>query len=539
MARSGRLGGPRLHEPYPARGRGDLQQQGLPDAAAADQSAENQIAYSDSGTGFSWGNYGNTYGHNASHNFNTRFAMSYVTGSHAVKMGVSFMHLWALTTSDVVNNGVTEQLLNGVPKQVTVFSTPFSFYEILNQNWGAFVQDQWTVKRMTLSGGVRYDYLNDVVPAQTLGPGPQVPTRNVSFDEVTGVPRWMDVTPRLGVSYDLFGNGKTAVKASIGKSPSRRRTLRPSRGSPIRRGAWSRAPPAHGTTRTATSSRKRIRLFDPTNFGSTVVSQRYSDDVLTHRIYNWELGAQVQHEIVPRVSVSAGYFRRWLGNLRVTDNLNLAPSDYSPFSVAAPLNPRLPGGGGYQVAGLYDVNRLVAQNNVIDLASKFGNATEVFNGVDLLVNARLPGGIAVSGGPSIGRVETNYCFVVNSPEGSGIPPAQGATSAAGLQYCDVKPPFQPNVKLLGVYPVPWGGVQLAATFQSLPGPQITASRTYTNAEISPSLGRNLATGANGTATVQLIQPGTMYDERLYQAGLPGVEDLPGGDETPSDQSGPL
>jgi hypothetical protein len=113
-------------------------------------------------------------------------------------------------------------------------------------------------------------------------------------------------------------------------------------------------------------------------------------------------------------------------------------------------------------------------------------------------------------------VETNYCFVVNSPEGSGIPPAQGATSAAGLQYCDVKPPFQPNVKLLAVYPVPWGGVQLAATFQSLPGPQITASRTYTNAEISPSLGRNLATGANGTATVQLIQPGTMYDERLYQ-----------------------
>jgi hypothetical protein len=70
--------------------------------------------------------------------------------------------------------------------------------------------------------------------------------------------------------------------------------------------------------------------------------------------------------------------------------------------------------------------------------------------------------------------------------------------------------------VLGVYPLPWSGVQLAATFQSLPGPQITAGRTYTNAEIKPSLGRNLATGANGTATVQLIAPGTMYDERLYQ-----------------------
>jgi hypothetical protein len=59
-------------------------------------------------------------------------------------------------------------------------------------------------------------------------------------------------------------------------------------------------------------------------------------------------------------------------------------------------------------------------------------------------------------------------------------------------------------------------VQLAATFQSLPGPQITASRTYTNAEILPTLGRNLASGAAGTATVPLIAPGTLYDERLYQ-----------------------
>jgi len=179
----------------------------------------NQIAYSDSGTGFSWGNYGNTYGHNASHNFNSRFAASYVTGSHAFKAGVTFMHLWALTSSDVVNNGMTLQLLNGVPRQVTVFATPFSFYEILNQNWGAFVQDQWTLKRVTINAGVRFDYLNDVVPAQTLGPGPQVPNRDVSFDEVTGVPRWTDVTPRLGLSYDPFGHGKTAVKFSIGKYP--------------------------------------------------------------------------------------------------------------------------------------------------------------------------------------------------------------------------------------------------------------------------------------------------------------------------------
>ncbi len=482
--------------------------------------APGQIPYTDSGTGFTWGNYPNVYGHNASHNFNWRFAASYVTGSHAFKAGVSFMHLWAWTSQDVVNNGMVLGLLNGVPRQVTIYATPFSFYELMNQDWGLFAQDQWTLKRVTINAGVRFDALNDMVPAQTLGPGPQVPNRNISFDQVTGVPAWRNTTPRLGVAYDVFGTGKTALKFAIGKyleapnPPNFTRIANPAGGL------------VQSATRTWTDTNgdfipqtNELGPINPPNFGSTVVSTRYDPSVLSNRIYNWELSGQVQQQLVSRVSLNAGYFRRWYGNLRVTDNLNIAPTDYSPYAVVAPVDPRLPGGGGYSVSGLYDPNFLAATNNIITLASNYGTATEVYNGVDLTVNARLPQGIVLSGGPSIGRTETNYCFTIDSPQGTGLPPSQGGTSAAGLLYCDVKPPFQPNVKVLGVYPLPWWGVQFAATFQSLPGPQITASRTYTNAEIRPSLGRNLATGAAGTATVQLIAPGTMFDERLYQLDL--------------------
>src|SRR5262245_40535638 len=80
---------------------------------------------------------------------------------------------------------------------------------------GIFVQDQWTVKRLALNAGLRFDYYDAAVPEQHVGAGPFVGARD--FAPVSDVPNWQDLNPRLGASWDLFGDGRTALKVSLGR----------------------------------------------------------------------------------------------------------------------------------------------------------------------------------------------------------------------------------------------------------------------------------------------------------------------------------
>src|SRR5262249_31914809 len=139
--------------------------------------------------------------------------MQYVTGSHAIKAGLSLRQGWSRKDSEI-NHDVSYTFVNGSPNQVTYFATPF-LYENQIRNVALFAEDQWTLKRYSFNLRVRYDGMDGRVPAQHLPAGPWVPARN--FDAVNNVPNWKDIDPRFGVAYDVRGNGKTAVKAAIGR----------------------------------------------------------------------------------------------------------------------------------------------------------------------------------------------------------------------------------------------------------------------------------------------------------------------------------
>ena len=450
------------------------------------------------------------YGHRANSGYRSRASVSYVTGSHSLKAGLQHVH-GSSWYSNNVNGDRAYSLRNGAGSSITQFAGEYTYENMIHADVGLFVQDQWTVKRLTLNGGVRYDYLNIGAVAQDLPAGAFVPARH--FDGTSGQPLWRDFSPRIGVSLDLFGDGKTAVKATFGRFVQAQGSGSGgiNDNNPVVRSVVS-------VTRTWTDSNRDFNpdcdLVNPLlngecgqisnlNFGqNNPNATRYADELMTGlRPYNWEYTAQLQRQLFSGMSINAGYYRREFANFTSNDNQFVEPKDFSQYCITAPVDSRLPGGGGNQICGLYDVSPALFGLNqtVVSSAEHYGTQTQVYDGFDLTENLRLPQGAQISGGMNWGRTKTSACFVVDSP--------------GAMRFCDITPPFQPNATFSGFVPLPWFGLVTSATYRNFPGTQITATYQATNAEIAPSLGRNLSNGANGTVNIELIQPGTMYGPR--------------------------
>jgi hypothetical protein len=184
------------------------------------------------------------------------------------------------------------------------------------------------------------------------------------------------------------------------------------------------------------------------------------------------------------------------------------------------VDPRLPGGGGNQVCGLYDVtpSKFGQVRNVVTQAANYGKQTEVYNGVDLALNARLPRSGMIGGGVNVGRSTTNNCDVVlDRPNIQHLSP-NNITAPRAEAFCDVRPPFLAQLKLNGAFALPYG-FRTGITYQNLPGIPVYATYVATNAQIAPTLGRNLAAGARGTVAVDLIAPQTRFEDRITQVDV--------------------
>src|SRR5262245_47180305 len=473
--------------------------------------------------------------------------MSYVTGAHNFKVGFEDQrgHFWRGDNNDSTG-GIWYTATAGAPAFVFIQAPPYGYQNNLNYNLGIYAQDRWTVNRLTLNGGIRLDMLNESTSEFTLGPHRWLPTRNTHYDAVKNVPNWKDINPRASLAYDLFGNGKTALKASASRAVAQNSIALAAANNPAAtvvtqtQRTWNDTAPVAGgipgdfvpqCNLSIGAANGECGPWVAPNFGSSAPGTRYDPAIMEGwgvRPYNWEFSAGVQHEIVPRLSVSAAYFRRIYGNFNVLDNEALSASDFTRYSVLVPST-STPGGtlpnAGQFIDSLYDPNILVAARNVIKDSSVFGKTQAHWNGFDVQVDARLRNGLFLQGGVSSGKDLYDFCDVVDDvPEAlTQVAAAQATTAplyvgaAIPAGACHQETPFLTQWKGLASYTLPYG-IRVSGTFQSLYGPPIVATNIYNNANraATTTLPRPFTTGQ---ATVNVFDPVSKYGDRLNQIDL--------------------
>jgi hypothetical protein len=443
---------------------------------------------------------------------NWNASATYVTGSHSMKVGYQGAFQIASTIRHSNPTLLSYNFTQGVP---TAFTVRIPEWGTADRTWtqSFFAQDTWTRGRLTFQGALRYDRAWSYSPAGLSGTNaaaPQLGLGAITFPRTPSVDTFNDITPRFGVAYDVFGTGKTALKFSGGRYL----------GAATNGLAYTRNNPAVRTvsfvSRGWTDDGDRIvecnlailtangecaaLTGNNLNFGgvSGTITQVNQDTLEGWgvRDHDWQWSVGVVHELLPRVSVDAAYSRRSFHSFTITDNQVRDPSQYDQWTINAPSDQRLPGGGGYPIT-LYTPTAAAASipaRPYITWETDFGPArSSYWQGVDFAVNARLRQGLTLQFGTNTGRKIDDTCATVvkiDSPD---------------PRDCRLTPPYQSTVRGLASYTIPKVDVLVSAALRSQPPLGLAANWAVPNSVVLQFLGRLPPGGtAGGNTTVALL-----------------------------------
>jgi hypothetical protein len=446
-------------------------------------------------------------------------ALSYVTGTHTLKGG--FQMSMGQDRNDAASHGDLFEVRyrTGAPESVVVTINPFATEEYVTADMGIFLQDSWRLNRLTISPGIRYEYFSSKIKEQWREEGRFVP--GTIFPEISGVPVWKDLSPRLGVAYDLFGDGRTALKGGASKymrpmAGSFVKRYNPARGIQTDARDWFDVDLVPGTTTTTRSGIARptdrdgivqnneIGPSNNANFGKTA-GRRAIDDI--RREYNLEISASAQHQISNNLSVTAAWYRRNYSRLITEDNTALSPSDYRAFQVVNPYNTS-------ETFTMYNLDP--AKRAAVDILEYNSDSnTHISNDFELSFNSRLPNGSVVFGGWTAQNNVEVTCDQEN-PNGSSVADLYFDFLAfqRGGRFCDERNfniPFRHDFKVAGTLPLKWD-LELSGTLASFAGNE---TQVVWNVPAS-----SFPNGQRTAVTlVRLNEPGTLYYPRWTQVDL--------------------
>jgi hypothetical protein len=532
---------------YHAGGPGQLPPDGLFDIRVTEQ---NGTAINPA-TGFRYAPRANynyralqQYNDNYGNPNNWRASASYVTGAHNMKVGYQGAYLRA-TTRRVRNDSLLDYRFNqGVPNRFTM-ALPDWRTSDRTKTASLYIQDAWTRGRLTVQGALRYDRAWSYSPAGENGTTTisRLNPAEITFGKTVSVSGYNDLTPRVGVAYDVFGDGRTALKFNAGhyldaatndsaytrNNPASRIVTTMDRNWNDR--FYPEGDPRRGNyvvdcellTFTANGECASV-TGNSLNFGQAGNNlTQVNQDTLSGwgvRENDWQWGVTLQQQLIPRLSVEVGYARRWFKGFTVTDDLMRDPSQYDSWTLNAPQDSRLPGGGGYPIT-LYTPTAAAASTpaqNYVTFETDFGDArTDYWHAVDITLNGRLANGLTFQVGTTTARSIEDTCATVvkiDSPD---------------PRNCRDVDPFQTTLRGLAAYTIPKIDVQVSATLRSQPAFELGtgvigngATWNVPNTVVRDTLGR-LPEGLllGGNTAVRLID----NDHRLFVGGRRNQVDL--------------
>jgi hypothetical protein len=453
--------------------------------------------------------------------------MSYVTGSHSVKFGYNHEIGPDGRMGNTHNGDLYQNYTAGQPSSVTVWNTPVEAPGIVDYDAAFFLQDTWTVKRLTINPGLRVEWFSAGMRAASASAGRFVPAR--FFPAEPGLLKWgPDYAPRFAVAYDLFGNGRTAIKGNYSKYHRQYDADPASAYSPIgiiseQRNWFDCALNAAGNAcsgAAAATNRNGIvedHEIGPSPAGGTFGTRRNNTLGDLDRRYNWETTIGFQHQLSPRVALGAMMYKRTIHEIQMTDRSFITTADYTPFQVGMPDVSRDP-----DVAAVLDPNEMITVYNLLQAKnSVFGQGLvdmsanqdrSLYTGFETSFSARLPGGAMMFGSWTAEKNVSVFCENDDNPNG---PPTgdlyQGRNVARGGRFCDQRNfnmPFLHEFKLAGNYTLPLG-VDIGAVVQSFGGLE-RVIQWAPAANLFPNGQRTQA------QTLIITAPGTLYGERWDQ-----------------------
>tara|TARA_B100001123_G_scaffold425550_2_gene538533 strand:+ start:8232 stop:11267 length:3036 start_codon:yes stop_codon:yes gene_type:complete len=473
---------------------------------------------------------GTTARNSPKHTNFVRGSVSFVTGSHNLKVGMTSLWLGENTFNSSENQWRNINTYGGFPIRAS-FHTP-GIGMNRARSTGLYVQEQWTLDRLTVNAGLRYDYFNSTYPDQISPVSAWAPT--ATFIEGQTAVSWSDIQPRIGIAYDLFGNGKTALKISANRYGARESTdpavgLNPGQTNNKQTRNWN-----DGYTGCVSGTcivGDGIPQGDPLNpaangelmsvntnlaFGIPIVNTFYDaawSRGWGNRKSNWNLSISIQQELVNGASLDVGYFRRNYFNHSTSDDRAITAAAFDTVQMPLPNDPNIPNSG--QMITLFDQRpeTIVTADRLTGDAEAFGGMSEAWHGLDITANAQLEGFI-FQGGVSTGQTMTDNCSIFGAMPENYINTSSSAVQAP-IEYCDADQNWLTQVKFLTSYTLPYD-IQIAGTLQNQNGPMRLANVTYSSASISAALGRP---ATSGNQTINALEPGTAFGDRFTQFDL--------------------